>query len=98
MQRLARYPLLISQIEKYTNEDHPDHLLLHRSSRTAESILNATNESIRERETKERLTAISETLYVGSEAVSILSTNAHGRIRADHGMSPFAYSTAPGSD
>jgi len=70
VQRVTRYPLLIGQIVKYTNEDHPDYEPLKRSQRTAEAILNTTNEAIRSRENKERLKVLSENLYIGSEAVS----------------------------
>jgi hypothetical protein len=43
---------------------------LHSALRMSESILNKTNEAIRERETRERLHAISEDLWVGKAAVS----------------------------
>jgi len=70
VQRLTRYPLLISQIERYTEPDVGDAEALHSALRMSESILNKTNEAIRERETRERLHAISEDLWVGKAAVS----------------------------
>ncbi|PWN46201.1 Dbl homology domain-containing protein [Ceraceosorus guamensis] len=71
MQRLTRYPLLISQIMRYSDQaaiDAAEKDSLHESLRTAESILASTNEAIRTRETRDRLAAISEYLWVGNAA------------------------------
>lgn len=68
MQRLTRYPLLIGQIQKYTEEDHEDYQSLQQAHRIAESLLETTNEKIRENESRERLKALSQTLYIGQES------------------------------
>lgn len=73
MQRITRYPLLIGQIIRYTDQDHADYSPLKKAQRSAEAILNTTNEAIRSRENKERLKVISETLFIGNEAVSMRS-------------------------
>ncbi|GAA5977335.1 hypothetical protein JCM10908_004943 [Rhodotorula pacifica] len=60
MQRVTRYPLLISQILRYTEPDHPDHPALERALRTAEQTLNDINEAIRVNETREKLAWLSD--------------------------------------
>lgn len=54
------------------SQDASDGPALASALRMVESILNKTNEAIREREMRERLRAISESLYVGNAAVSQL--------------------------
>lgn len=68
MQRLTRYPLLLNQILKYTPQDHVDYDLISRCVRVAETILDDTNERIRENESRQRLKTLSQTLYIGDEA------------------------------
>ncbi|GAA5873711.1 hypothetical protein JCM3774_000147 [Rhodotorula dairenensis] len=60
MQRVTRYPLLISHILRYTEPDHPDHPALERALRTAEKTLNDINEAIRFNETREKLAWLSD--------------------------------------
>ncbi|KAN0063587.1 hypothetical protein ACQY0O_004035 [Thecaphora frezii] len=67
MQRITRYPLLISQILRYTPPSHADIPALKRAQRTAERILNETNESIRHRESNDLLALISS-LPIGEQA------------------------------
>ncbi|CAO1618674.1 unnamed protein product [Parajaminaea phylloscopi] len=68
MQRITRYPLLLNQILKYTDEDHVDYDVIRKGTRIAEKILGDTNERIREEEGRERLKMLSQTLFVGAEA------------------------------
>lgn len=68
MQRITRYPLLLSQILKYTQEDHVDHPFLTEALKNSQYLLTYTNERIRERQSEERLKVLSQTLFVGSEA------------------------------
>lgn len=67
MQRITRYPLLLKQIYKYTEEDHADYEVLRQSTHMADAILSETNERIREEEGRERLKMLSQTLFVGTE-------------------------------
>ncbi|TKA51640.1 hypothetical protein B0A53_05517 [Rhodotorula sp. CCFEE 5036] len=60
MQRVTRYPLLISHILRYTDSDHPDHAALERALHTAEQTLNDINEAIRVNETREKLAWLSD--------------------------------------
>lgn len=73
MQRLTRYPLLISQILRYTNEhiDPNETLALRDAMNTAQRFLDTTNESIRQRQSEERLAALSEKLNAGSSETRI---------------------------
>lgn len=64
MQRLTRYPLLIRQILNYTDPSG-DRDKIENSLITAETILEAINESIREQEGQERLAELSKGLWVG---------------------------------
>ncbi|KAG0143956.1 hypothetical protein CROQUDRAFT_48072 [Cronartium quercuum f. sp. fusiforme G11] len=69
MQRLTRYPLLIKQIMKYTDESLADYRLLQTALKKAEMVLTATNEAIREQENELKLAALSERLSIpGSDA------------------------------
>lgn len=74
MQRITRYPLLLGQVLKYTDEDHPDWSRLRKAVRTSEGILADTNERIRENESRERLKMLSQTLYIGEGARLDLTT------------------------
>lgn len=65
MQRLTRYPLLIRQILQYTPHGQ-DRALIERALVTAETILEAINESIREQEGQDRLKELSNRLWVGN--------------------------------
>lgn len=64
MQRLTRYPLLISQILRYTNEDVDpiEWKNLHSSMITSQRLLDTVNEAIRARESNEKLALISKNL------------------------------------
>lgn len=62
MQRLTRYPLLIGQILKYTEEDHPDRVALGRALEVAERILGDVNESVRRHQDLEKLLKLSDSL------------------------------------
>ncbi|KAK4047374.1 hypothetical protein OIV83_005421 [Microbotryomycetes sp. JL201] len=62
MQRLTRYPLLINQIQRYTEQDHVDHELLAKGLRMAESTLNDVNEAVRARDNEEKLAYLSDHL------------------------------------
>ncbi|MBW0492521.1 hypothetical protein O181_032236 [Austropuccinia psidii MF-1] len=69
MQRLTRYPLLLSQIIKYTDENSLDHKQLCAALKTAQSVLTDTNEAIRNQERDSVLTTLSEQLTIpGSDA------------------------------
>ena len=69
MQRLTRYPLLISQIVRYTNAevDPRESKDLRMAMQTSQQLLDKTNEAIRVRESNEKLSQISETLSVGGQ-------------------------------
>ncbi|RZC40579.1 RhoGEF and/or C2 domain containing protein [Asbolus verrucosus] len=54
MQRITRYPLLISKIIENTPQDHPDYDLLQEALRSAEKFLNDINENVRQKENQER--------------------------------------------
>ncbi len=62
MQRLTRYPLLIGQILRYTEEDHPDRVALGRALEVAERILTGVNEAVRSHEDLEKLLKLSDSL------------------------------------
>lgn len=64
VQRITRYPLLIKQILQYTEPDQ-DRELTERALQTAERILNAINEAIREQEGRDRLRTLSQDLWIG---------------------------------
>lgn len=68
MQRLTRYPLLLSQILRYTPADHVDHALITDAKQTAESILAKTNEAIRDHQETDALAKLSQNLWIGEEA------------------------------
>nr|XP_055051512.1 rho guanine nucleotide exchange factor 11 isoform X3 [Misgurnus anguillicaudatus] len=55
MQRLTKYPLLLDNIIKYTEEDSPDLQMLHRALACCRGILQAVNEVVRETEHRHRL-------------------------------------------
>ncbi|XP_073978678.1 dynamin associated protein 160 isoform X3 [Rhodnius prolixus] len=55
MQRITKYPLLISKILEYTPRDHSDRLYLEEALSKAEELCNQINESVREKENTERL-------------------------------------------
>ncbi|XP_065111140.2 rho guanine nucleotide exchange factor 11 isoform X3 [Paramisgurnus dabryanus] len=55
MQRLTKYPLLLDNIIKYTEEDSPDLQLLQRALACCRGILQAVNEVVRETEHRHRL-------------------------------------------
>lgn len=69
MQRLTRYPLLFSQILRYTNTevDPAEASDVRGAMQASQRLLDRTNEAIRSRESNERLAAISHTLSVGGQ-------------------------------
>jgi len=68
VQRITRYPLLIKQILQYTEPDQ-DRELTERALHTAERILDAINEAIREQEGRDRLKTLSQDLWIGQGCV-----------------------------
>ncbi|PWN31681.1 Dbl homology domain-containing protein [Meira miltonrushii] len=69
MQRLTRYPLLIGQILRYTNEEDADpqeYKSLRNAMANAQSLLDTTNESIRQRQSDERLVELTEKINASS--------------------------------
>lgn len=69
MQRLTRYPLLIGQILRYTNEkdaDPQEYKSLRTAMANAQSLLDTTNESIRQRQSDERLVELTEKINASS--------------------------------
>jgi hypothetical protein len=62
VQRLARYPLLLQQILKYTDGDSIEHNDLSDALTTAQSVLNSTNEGIRDQENEATLQYLSDNL------------------------------------
>ncbi|KAM0752107.1 hypothetical protein T439DRAFT_379225 [Meredithblackwellia eburnea MCA 4105] len=69
MQRLTRYPLLISQILRYTDQDHPDHASLTSALQLAEGTSTVVNEAVRWREDEEKLAFLSDNLiFAGVDA------------------------------
>ncbi|GAA6030396.1 hypothetical protein JCM8097_009087 [Rhodosporidiobolus ruineniae] len=62
MQRLTRYPLLINQILRYTEPDHPDHATLSRALQIAEGTLSEVNEAVRSHENEEKLAWLSDNI------------------------------------
>ncbi len=71
MQRITRYPLLIEQVLRHTEPDHPDHAALQSALASAQALLNKTNESIRAGEEAELLRKLSETLYIGQARLDL---------------------------
>ncbi|CAH1178984.1 unnamed protein product [Phaedon cochleariae] len=55
MQRITRYPLLISKILENTSKNHPDYNYLQEALRIAEEFLNSINENVRLKENQDRL-------------------------------------------
>ncbi|KAJ8968369.1 hypothetical protein NQ317_008548 [Molorchus minor] len=55
MQRITRYPLLISKIMENTHIDNPDYKYLEEALRLAEKFLSCVNENIRSKENEDRL-------------------------------------------
>lgn len=75
MQRLTRYPLLIGQILKFTDQNTPEFHHLHQALKKVQEVLTATNEAIREQEHQIILTSLSEHLSIpGSDARLNLAT------------------------
>ncbi|KAK4700326.1 hypothetical protein P7C70_g5926, partial [Phenoliferia sp. Uapishka_3] len=69
MQRLTRYPLLISQILRYTEPDHPDQNTLQSALASAESMLSVVNEAVRWREDEAKLAFLTDNLiFAGVDA------------------------------
>lgn len=69
MQRLTRYPLLIGQILRYSNEEDVDRQelkSLQNAMTKAQSLLDITNESIRQRQSDERLVDLTEKINASS--------------------------------
>ncbi|GJN92753.1 hypothetical protein Rhopal_005791-T1 [Rhodotorula paludigena] len=62
MQRVTRYPLLINQIYRYTDKDHPDHANLSRAREIADAALNDINEAVRRNENQEKLAWLSDNI------------------------------------
>ncbi|KDQ18655.1 hypothetical protein BOTBODRAFT_517724 [Botryobasidium botryosum FD-172 SS1] len=62
--RIARYPILLRQIAKYSESDE-DRANIEHSTTVVEGILSAINERIRDRESDERLEEISKNLWIG---------------------------------
>ena len=72
MQRLTRYPLLLAQILRYTDETaSTERTLLREAMGKAEAVLQATNEAIREQESDYRLHELSQTLHFSGSWSSI---------------------------
>uniref|UniRef100_A0A146LNG8 Intersectin-1 n=2 Tax=Lygus hesperus TaxID=30085 RepID=A0A146LNG8_LYGHE len=55
MQRITKYPLLISKILEHTKEGHPDKIYLEDALAKAEELCSQVNEGVREKENSERL-------------------------------------------
>ncbi|KAJ8922264.1 hypothetical protein NQ315_004202 [Exocentrus adspersus] len=55
MQRITRYPLLITKIMENTPTDHPDYKYLTEALRIAENFLSSVNENVRLKENQERM-------------------------------------------
>ncbi|BES95601.1 RhoGEF [Nesidiocoris tenuis] len=55
MQRITKYPLLISKILEHTKNGHPDKLYLEEALSKAEELCSLVNEGVREKENSERL-------------------------------------------
>lgn len=82
MQRLTRYPLLIGQILRYTNEEDADpeeYKSLRNAMSNAQSLLDTTNESIRQRQSDERLIDLTEKINASSAA----SQNGTNQVKLD---------------
>jgi hypothetical protein len=62
MQRLTRYPLLIGQMLKYTEEESEDCAALGRALEVAERILSGVNEAVRSQQDYEKLLKLSDSL------------------------------------
>ncbi|GAA5957438.1 hypothetical protein JCM21900_003306 [Sporobolomyces salmonicolor] len=62
MQRLTRYPLLINQILRYTDVDHPDTASLSRALQISEHTLEVINEAVRTNEDEEKLAYLSDNI------------------------------------
>jgi len=75
MQRLTRYPLLIAQIIKYTDEASLDAHRLANALKKVQDVLTATNEAVRKQENDFALMSISEQLVIpGSDVKFSLAT------------------------
>ncbi|KAA1127295.1 hypothetical protein PGTUg99_034297 [Puccinia graminis f. sp. tritici] len=75
MQRLTRYPLLISQIMKYTDEGSSDYNRLANALKKVQEVLTTTNKTIGEQENEIVLVTLSEQLTIpGSDAKLNLAT------------------------
>lgn len=55
MQRITKYPLLISKTLEYTHEEHPDRLSLEASLKISEDLCKQVNELVREKENTDQL-------------------------------------------
>ncbi|CAG8523760.1 4631_t:CDS:10 [Paraglomus occultum] len=60
MQRITRYPLLLRQILHYTEKDHTDHENMMQALKKAESVLEETDEAIRDQENKLKIAEITK--------------------------------------
>ncbi|KAF8172098.1 hypothetical protein BJ912DRAFT_994425 [Pholiota molesta] len=76
MQRVTRYPLLIKQIEKYT-EVGEEYEAIKTSHDMAEKLLEHINETIRQQEGQETLKNISQNLWVGQGRLDLTAPTRH---------------------
>ncbi|XP_025833067.1 intersectin-1 isoform X2 [Agrilus planipennis] len=67
MQRITRYPLLISKIIENTHETHPDYKYLIEAQRVADVFLKRLNENVRLRENEERLEWLQNNVQLGND-------------------------------
>ncbi|GAA5869921.1 hypothetical protein JCM8547_008105 [Rhodosporidiobolus lusitaniae] len=80
MQRLTRYPLLINQILRYTEPDHPDHSTLTRALQIAEQTLDDVNEAVRSHENEEKLAYLSDNIELPGLSTGHLNLSAPTRL------------------
>ncbi|KAF9481352.1 hypothetical protein BDN70DRAFT_912316 [Pholiota conissans] len=76
MQRVTRYPLLIKQIEKYT-EVGEEYEAIKTSHDMAEKLLEHINETIRQQEGHETLRTISQNLWIGQGRLDLTAPTRH---------------------
>ncbi|KAF8638846.1 hypothetical protein AX17_001904 [Amanita inopinata Kibby_2008] len=76
MQRITKYPLLIKQIQHYT-EAEEEQADIAKSLYTAESLLDRINETIRDQEGREKLRLVSRNLWIGSGRLDLTAPTRH---------------------
>ena len=62
VQRICKYPLLIREIQKFTDASHPDHAALEEAFRKIETVVTIVNEATRYAESVRKMLSMQRRL------------------------------------